>query len=385
MASVLQLNSERDCQLDVIRGVAILGIVFLNVFSFAIPSLYSFDLYWHQHGISGLDAGLYQIQQLFLQGRFRTILTLLFGVGLWLLATQDSAENGHLTMPRLQLVNRRYLVLAVFGFCHLSFFWTGDITFWYALSALMLLAFGFLKLTALVQWRLGLALVALTIVLNYAAAWTLPLNEPSFSVGLTDDEIIAARALQLGPMLPLFAQMFFENLANTVGFIFNLAWLNIGIMLMGISLYRQGFFKTGMRRWQEILLLVLALMLDALGLTISNGTQSLANFWYDFSALLMALVFCSWLVKWQSTNRLQHWLQLTGQMALSLYFLQTILFLTWFRFVNPDWYANSERWQLLLLGGAVALVSFTFAVVWRYFFTIGPLEWCWRRLYRAQF
>ncbi len=91
----MQLNSGRDCQLDVIRGVAILGIVFLNVFSFAIPSLYSFDLYWHQYGISGLDAGLYQIQQLFLQGRFRTILTLLFGVGLWLLATQDPAENGH--------------------------------------------------------------------------------------------------------------------------------------------------------------------------------------------------------------------------------------------------------------------------------------------------
>ena len=160
----MQYPHGRDSQLDLIRGVAILGIVFLNVFGFAIPSWYSFDLHWHQQAISDLDLWLYDLQQLFLQGRFRTLLTLLFGVSLWLVANPSLLENNADKIDRQQQVRRRYLGLALFGFCHISFFWTGDITLWYALSALLLLAFGFLKLPALSQWRLGITLILITVL-----------------------------------------------------------------------------------------------------------------------------------------------------------------------------------------------------------------------------
>jgi uncharacterized protein len=380
----MQFAHGRDSQLDLIRGVAIVGIVFLNVFSFAIPSWYSFDLYWHQQGITELDKALYQLQQVFFQGRFRTLLTLLFGIGLWLVAKPLLAANASQSEARRQQVRRRYLGLALFGFCHLSFFWTGDITFWYALSALLLLAMGCLQLTAAAQWRLGLVLISLTVLFNYAAAWATMLSEPSLIVGLSDTEILAAQALQQGPILALWQEMLLENWIGFLSFCFNLCWLNIGTMLIGIALYRQGFFQHGMQRWQEVLLLFIAIVLDSVGLLVDTSMLRLANFWYDFTALLMALVFCSWLVKWRSHGRLSHTLQMSGQMALSLYFLQTLLFLTWFRALQPDWYANAERWQLLILASAVAIISLIFAVIWRHFFKTGPLEWCWRKFYQRE-
>lgn len=379
----MQYAQGRDSQLDLIRGVAILGIVFLNVFGFAIPSWYSFDLHWHQQAISDLELWLYQLQQLFLQGRFRTLLTLLFGVGLWLVAQPISLENTPDITARQQQVKRRYLGLALFGFCHLSFFWTGDITLWYALSALLVLAFGCLKLPAVSQWRLGITLVFITVLLNYAVAWASIVADPEVELGLSAEDILAEQAFQQGPILAIWQEMLWDNLLGFAGFCFSLSWLNIGTMLMGISLYRQGFFQHGMKRWQEILLLTIAIILDTTGLLLADAHQNFANFWYDFSALLMALVFCSWLVKWRNTCRLSRWLQLAGQMALSLYFLQTLLFLVWFRVLLPDWYANSERWQLLLLASGVAACSLAFAIIWRRFFKLGPLEWCWRKFYQA--
>ena len=378
----MQYPHGRDSQLDLIRGVAILGIVFLNVFGFAIPSWYSFDLHWHQQAISDLDLWLYDLQQLFLQGRFRTLLTLLFGVSLWLVANPSLLENNADKIDRQPQVRRRYLGLALFGFCHISFFWTGDITLWYALSALLLLAFGFLKLPALSQWRLGITLILITVLFNYAVTWVTMFGDPSVNVGLSAEEILAEQEFQQGPILAIWQQMLSENLLGFAGFSFYLCWLNIGTMLLGISLYRQGFFQRGMKRWQEILLLSIALSLDSFGL-LADGGQNFVNFWYDFSALLMALVFCSWLVKWCCICRLSLWLQLAGQMALSLYFLQTLLLLVWFRVLQPDWYANSERWQLLLLASGVTVFSLSFAVIWRNIFKSGPLEWCWRKFYQT--
>lgn len=378
----MEMVQTRQSQLDLLRGIAILGIAFMNVFGFAIPSWYSFDLYWHQSPVSTLDVWLYQLQQLFLQGRFRTLLTLLLGIGLWLIANPmhhsvDDAKSLH-------QVKRRYLALALFGFCHINFFWTGDITLWYALSALLLLAFGFLTWPPVQQFRLGLSLILVTVFLNYTVAWSTLLAEPAPNIGLSEEEIVAAQQLYHGPLSAWWQDMWQENLLGLLGFCFNLAWLNIGTMLIGIALYRQGFFQTGMSRWQEAILFSFALGLDILGIHLSDGQQSVLHFWYDFSALLMALVFASWLIKWRTHDVLSRLFQACGKMALSLYFLQTLLFLTWFNWLAPAWYANAERWQLILLASGVILCCGFFALVWQRFYALGPLEWCWRRLYSTK-
>ena len=371
----------RQNQLDVLRGIAILGIALMNVFGFAIPSWYSFDIYWQQTPVSTLDVWLYQIQQLLLQGRFRTLLTLLLGVGLWLLAKPFSNSIPHDIDQQLK---RRYWALALFGFCHISFFWTGDITLWYALSALLLLAFGLLSWPALQQFRLGLSFIVITVLLNYAVAWSTLLSEPLPTQGLSEEDILVAQQLYHGPLLAWWQAMWQENLYGVLGFCFNLAWLNIGTMLIGIALYRQGFFQNGMTRWQEFILFTLACGLDVVGLYISEGQQSGMHFWYDFSALLMALVFASWIIKWRSQALIARMLQACGKMALSLYFLQTLLFLAWFNMLAPEWYANSERWQLLLLALAVMVLCGVFALTWQRFYATGPLESVWRRLYQLK-
>lgn len=381
----MNYSSERESTLDVLRGIAILGIALLNVFSFAIPSLYSFDLHWHDGVISELDKQLFYLQQLLFQGRFRTILTLLFGVGLWLVYQKHLrtiAEQGVSTLYK------RYLGLALFGLLHLGLFWSGDITFWYALSAFMLMQTGWLSLTVQQQWRLGLLLVLITILLNYGFYWLQLSAEPSVDGKLTSEEIAYYQQLQQGSWLELWQLLLGENLIALVSFVVGLAWLNLGTMLIGIALYRQGFFNHGMTKRQALCLLTVSLALDGTDLWLSADitamTGLVSNFWYDFTALAMALVLCSWLIQWRMPAKLQQLFQQCGQMALSLYFLQTLLFLLWFRVLQPSWYANAERWQLGLLALAVMAISMVFCKGWLHFFKVGPLEWCWRAFYQAR-
>jgi uncharacterized protein len=119
--------------LDVVRGFALLGIFLMNIEYFNRPlSTMSEGM---PRGLTGADWWATWFVNYFVQGKFWTIFSLLFGMGFAVMMVR--AERAGREFKRVYL--RRVLALAVFGAAHYVFLWEGDILFTYAVAALMLM------------------------------------------------------------------------------------------------------------------------------------------------------------------------------------------------------------------------------------------------------
>ena len=126
-------QSQRIEALDVVRGFALLGIFLMNIewFNRPIASLNE----GMPRGLTGLDWLASWFIAYFVQGKFWTIFSLLFGMGFAVMLVR--AERAGREFTKIYL--RRILALAVFGAVHYIYLWEGDILFSYAVAALALL------------------------------------------------------------------------------------------------------------------------------------------------------------------------------------------------------------------------------------------------------
>jgi uncharacterized protein len=141
---------ERIEALDVVRGFALLGIFLMNIefFNRSIMGIGE----GVPRGLTGADWFASWFVAHFVQGKFWTIFSLLFGIGFAVMLTRAERGNRPFKAPYL----RRILALALFGAAHYIFLWSGDILFSYAVAAgaLLVLLYG--------TWRwITVALVAL--------------------------------------------------------------------------------------------------------------------------------------------------------------------------------------------------------------------------------
>jgi len=143
--------NERIEALDVVRGFALLGIFLMNIeyFNRTLASLNE----GMPRGLTGLDWLASWFIAYFVQGKFWTIFSLLFGMGFAVMMVR--AELAGREFKKVYL--RRVLALAVFGAAHFVFLWEGDILFSYAVGALMLMIVLYGKTKPLL---IGIAIVA---------------------------------------------------------------------------------------------------------------------------------------------------------------------------------------------------------------------------------
>ncbi|QCJ45421.1 DUF418 domain-containing protein (plasmid) [Bacillus sp. S3] len=136
--------------IDSIRGLAILGIILVNIPSFAWPEIYdSFpSSYWH----TPAEKLLHDILSLLVQSSFYPVFATLFGVSM--LFVFQSAEKKGLNQYFVFL--KRLIILLIIGLAHALFIWHGDILVVYALLGLLLLPF--YRLSAKLLFKIGLTL-----------------------------------------------------------------------------------------------------------------------------------------------------------------------------------------------------------------------------------
>ena len=125
--------TQRIEALDVVRGFALLGIFLMNIEFFNRPFA-SFNEGMPRN-LSGVDWLASWFVAYFVQGKFWTIFSLLFGMGFAVMMVRAEQAGREFTPVYL----RRVLALAVFGALHFIFLWDGDILFSYAVAALMLM------------------------------------------------------------------------------------------------------------------------------------------------------------------------------------------------------------------------------------------------------
>ncbi len=125
--------NQRIEALDVVRGFALLGIFLMNIEYFN-RTLSSLDQ-GMPRGLTGIDWFASWFIAYFVQGKFWTIFSLLFGMGFAVMLTRAEQAGREFKVVYL----RRVLALAVFGAAHFVLLWEGDILFSYAVGALMLM------------------------------------------------------------------------------------------------------------------------------------------------------------------------------------------------------------------------------------------------------
>lgn len=130
-------TAERVVLLDVIRGFALGGVFFSNVYLWFNGRFLLPPTFWKDHKIEGIDSVLLWTFRNLIFGRFITIFSFLFGLGI---AVQFFRANQREDSAAWRYT-RRALVMILFGALHIALVWYGDILHVYALFGFALLLF----------------------------------------------------------------------------------------------------------------------------------------------------------------------------------------------------------------------------------------------------
>jgi uncharacterized protein len=135
-------RGERIFIIDVLRGIALLGILFSNIDEFAGPVVLP-EIPWgppntiffnsHRH----LNLAILLCKWIFIEGKMRMLFSVLFGAGL-VIMSERAERRGHAFLFG-DVYLRRNMRLVLFGFLHGLLVFTGDILLPYGLSALLVL------------------------------------------------------------------------------------------------------------------------------------------------------------------------------------------------------------------------------------------------------
>src|SRR5579872_2888583 len=165
--------SERILFIDVLRGMALFGILAANMRAFFAP----LDIYGNIGMLfhSRADVIAQGFVDAFIQGKFITLFSFMFGLGFAMQMTRAEARG----VRFMGFYPRRLLALALFGLIHGILIWSGDILLTYAFSGALLLLFRKRQQKTLLWWA-G-SLFAVPIVVSRVFCWRLRKSSSSAS------------------------------------------------------------------------------------------------------------------------------------------------------------------------------------------------------------
>ncbi|MGM3174218.1 DUF418 domain-containing protein YeiB [Dickeya lacustris] len=365
--------------LDFVRGLAMLGILLMNIVSFGLPRAAYLNPAWQ--GIpSRADAWSWALTDIVAQGKFLTLFALLFGAGLHLLLKRGT-----------RWIHARLFWLMLFGLLHSIFLWEGDILLDYGLTGLV--SYGLLRYAHSTRMllRTGIVLYLIGLVMLGALSQILSPDGGHFWQPDSADVMYETWwVTQGGPEAWLNRVSLLNESLLSLGIQYG--WLLCGAMLIGAALMRSGWlrgqFSLSHYRLVAWVLLVPALLINGIGVVFQWQLQwdyrwsaLLLQIPRDLGALLQAIAYLalcygywSTLVAWRVTG----WIASVGRMALSSYLLQTLVCTTLFNRLGL--FMHLERWQLLAVVPLVWGCNLVCAAIWLRYFQQGPLEWLWHRL-----
>lgn len=406
--------------LDILRGLAILGIFFMNIpfMGTEVAKLFRDP---RLIGWGPVDQASWWGIQVVLEGTQRGLLEMLFGAGLMVFARAAMTPDGPVAVADLYL--RRNLWLLAFGvFDIFILLWAGDILHIYALAALLLFPFRRVSPKWLIVLGMGFALYTAgtgawryversqLVEQAHAAERKIAAHQPVSAAekkALEDwrkkverlrtggEEIKGIQAMEAqGHAGSLWAYA-----AMQIGFYQNFLWPEIlksvaeafCMMLIGIALWKWGVIQ-GQRSARFYLLLMLACYVPGLVLRVVASFEYLSNvpgpkvMWMtqEFARMAVSVghvALINLAVKGGAGRAILAPFKAAGRMAFSLYFMQQIigiyiLYAPW----GPGLWGR-QGWADL--AGTVLIVigaQLLFANLWLRFFVTGPLEWLWRSL-----
>jgi len=394
--------SQRIAVLDLVRGIAVLGILTINIASFAGGSSATLSpalLF----PASTADAISFAISLVLFEGKMRGLFTLLFGASILLFVERHGAAGRDGNTWQLRRLGWLFLI----GYLHQLLLWSGDILMLYALLAPIALAARHWPVRRMVI--AALAGYALWHGAFTYAGWSSLSAAEAVHDGRADavtkaevlsqaDAISAENRDEVNTLRKPFTSMMSERFGETLYLPLLITLLSLGetvpLMLLGMALYRTGFFTGG---WTQGRLKRLALACFAIGLPIAAGQAwwalsrgfppaamfqlligpaAIQHLLLTIGAAALAVILAPRLLE----SRLGDRLRAAGAMALSNYLLTSLVmafcFFGWgFGLVGRI--GAAQQWWFVALGWAIMLY---WSQPWLARYRQGPIEWVWRSL-----
>lgn len=403
-------NSDRIGSLDFMRGIAILGVLLINIEDFCYPDPWS----PYTYGFEGNSDKLARFWVYFLtQGKCYSMLALLFGVGFY--SFIERFEKKDIGTKAFEIYGKRLLWLFLFGTAHAYVIWDGDILHHYAACGLLFFPFKSFKSRTLAC--ILLIPVALLLINSYVSVKDTnhryqqylqaqqidpkvqsPEDLKKIMDWQKDTKIGLADTSVLETPRKTYLQSIEENTKHVkihMGRIYNqgIFYRTFIMMILGILLYRSGVFvnyKSVRYYWPiTVAALIVALIINYARhyhwsfenfIPVTNLWQEWA---YTFPKELLGFAYIllfnglyQVLFKKSPTRIISN----IGRTALSNYILQSILCSILFYGYGFAMYNQFSRLNLLKVVAIIWLMQLLFTWIWLKKFKYGPLEWLWRKL-----
>jgi uncharacterized protein len=393
------LESDRISSIDLLRGVAVLGILIMNIQHFSMPTAAYINPSAYGD-LSGVNRWVWILSHLLASGKFMSMFSMLFGAGV-LLFTHRAEQKG---LNSATLHFRRMGWLLLFGMMHGFLLWTGDILVTYSLCGMLLFLFRNLRPDRLLG--IALAFFLVPILINIFIAWSMPYWPPEAVQSTLDSWMPGTQLIQ--HQLDVYRSGWLEQMEIRVPetifmqtglFLMGTFWRVMAMMLLGMALYKWGVLSAECSSSVYIKMTITGLAMGLL-LSITGILLNFKNEWTMEYSMFMGVQFnylgsvgtslgyvglLMLISQAPRFNGCKKKISAVGRMAFSNYILMTLLCTSLFYGHGLGLYGYLERkYQVLVVLVIWALMLVMSPLVLKRF-QQGPLEWIWRALtYRKQ-
>ncbi len=393
-------QSERIVLIDALRGLAILGILMVNI-------LYMFEPITQNMLGTKPDASLHQVIsesfiKFFFEGKFYVLFSMLFGFGFWIFMNK-AAEKGLSVIP---VFSRRLFILLLFGLAHMILLWAGDILIFYALLGFILMLFRKVSDRKILKWAVWLTLIpTILMTLLVSVLWLLSQNPEAKTVIDAEmqqgvDEIHQlveqASAIYAGGSISEIVSVRVQEFKALLSGILFFYPVVLGMFLLGVWAARKGVISDYIGNlplfrkmfWWGLTIGIVTNTLYIIAfqhavLLIPSGWSLLATSMHTLGGVSFGLCYVSAIVLFFAKGNSASFCDLlapVGRMALTNYLLQSIICVSLSHSYGFGLFGKIEVWQGIVLTIVIFSVQIFFSRWWLKHFQFGPFEWLWRCL-----
>lgn len=411
-------GQERINTLDILRGIALLGILLMNIAGFGLvfPAYYDPTI---NGGAEGLNLYTWMTTTLLFEGTMRGLFSMLFGVGMVLMTSRMEERGGGIEVA--EIYYRRTILLLIFGVIHgYLILWVGDILYAYGLFGLFLFPFRNTSPKKLIIVAIILTLAGQALHFyeydqrmdnyhkfeksaSYDNKEDIPKEIKSGQgawKGATkamkpDEEEVQNRIDDMNQGyfdLILLMSEYVRNAETTRAYDSDI-WDVLPMMLLGIVLYRYKVI-TGELSYRSYLIMMLIgygiglpVNIYEINLLMDNGfslvsqlnadlTYNLGRIATTFGHVGLIMIFC----KSGILRFLQKALASVGRMALTNYIMHSVICAFVFYGFGFGLYGQLQRYEIFYVVFAIWTLQLVVSPIWLKYFRFGPLEWAWRSL-----
>jgi len=390
---------ERIENLDIIRGFALLGVLIANMAWFSSPALY-LEVLGKNMWTGFWDTATFSFINLFVQGKFYSIFSFLFGLGFAIFFERAKERT---EKPR-RLFYRRLFVLLFIGLIHAFFIWHGDILVTYALLGFLLPLFFNRKPKTLLIWAIALfsVLILFLLLLQGLMALTRMVDENLLAntmqelyVMMTAGVKSSMHAYAHGTFSEIMTQrtadvlLVYSNIFATVFMIFPLFLFGLYAGKKHIFQNIEANLSLIKKTWKLGLIIGLAMSIvkfiaksqmagdqTSFYSVVHVGAGLLGDTGLALFIITSIVLLCrnkEWLLKLKPLTYI-------GRMPLSNYLFQSIVCTTIFYSYGFGLYGKVGAASGLILAIGIFIIQIFISKYWLKYYQFGPMEWIWKSL-----